>query len=237
MKKLYSIVAIAAMGAFVNAQKTVDFVAANQGWANAEVLSGTYAIDANLDLTTNKGTSNTAPAYYTSGSAMRIYTYGSYFTITPKNGAVITSITVKCVPNYSPAAKYIVDGGAETDMTATSDAYTINNINAATSLSVKNTDTKTQMRVTSISVTYNEGAAMATLETEASKFSFVKNTVVSDEIEFSKAADVKVFSVNGQLVKSADKVEKLNVASLAKGIYIVTGTVNGKNYSQKIVKK
>lgn len=79
--------------------------------------------------------------------------------------------------------------------------------------------------------------SLSTIEVGASNFSLVNNTIVTDEISFTKAADVKVFSVNGQLVKSANKVEKLNVSSLAKGIYIVTGSVDGKNYSEKIVKK
>ena len=45
--------------------------------------------------------------------------------------------------------------------------------------------------------------------------------------------------MNGQVVKSASVNENtsLNVADLAKGMYIVTGTVNGKAVSEKIIKK
>ena len=67
----------------------------------------------------------------------------------------------------------------------------------------------------------------------------MKNNVVDNNILFSAKADVKVISMNGQVVKSASVNENttLDVASLAKGMYIVTGTVNGQAVSQKIIKK
>lgn len=63
----------------------------------------------------------------------------------------------------------------------------------------------------------------------------VRNTSVSDAIVFGKTADVKIYNVNGQLVKTASVKEgaSLNVSDLAKGIYIV----NGAGASQKIIKK
>lgn len=69
---------------------------------------------------------------------------------------------------------------------------------------------------------------------------FVKNTLVkSDEITFgSDVKDVKVYNMFGQVVKTASvkNNEVLNVAELAKGNYIVTGTVNNEPVSQKILK-
>ncbi len=66
----------------------------------------------------------------------------------------------------------------------------------------------------------------------------VKNTVVGESIAFAKNADIQIINAAGQVVKSAKVTEgsTLNVSSLAKGMYIVTGTVNGEKVSQKIVK-
>lgn len=71
------------------------------------------------------------------------------------------------------------------------------------------------------------------------KNNFVKNTIVTNEINFGEKANVKIYNVSGSLVKSAsvDKNTTLNVSSLPKGIYVVTGEVNGQSVSQKIVKE
>lgn len=68
---------------------------------------------------------------------------------------------------------------------------------------------------------------------------FVRNTMVNDEISFGTKSDVKVYNMNGQVVKSASVSanKNLNVAELQNGMYIVTGTVNGTPVSQKILKK
>ena len=68
---------------------------------------------------------------------------------------------------------------------------------------------------------------------------FVKNTIVTNEINFGEKANVKIYSVTGELVKSAsvDKNTTLNVSSLPKGNYVVTGELNGETVSQKIVKQ
>jgi hypothetical protein len=70
--------------------------------------------------------------------------------------------------------------------------------------------------------------------------SFVKNTFVkSDEITFgADVKDIKVYNMFGQIVKSASVKENgsVNVAELAKGSYIITGTVNNEPVSQKILK-
>lgn len=67
----------------------------------------------------------------------------------------------------------------------------------------------------------------------------VKNTVVDTQLLFGTDADIKIYNVNGQLVKSAkvNNGEALNLSSLPKGVYIVSGEVNGEKVSQKIIKK
>ncbi|NML69106.1 T9SS type A sorting domain-containing protein [Chryseobacterium sp. RP-3-3] len=82
--------------------------------------------------------------------------------------------------------------------------------------------------------------ALGTSENFTTKLNFVKNTFVkSDEITFgADVKDVKVYNMFGQVVKSASvkQNEAVNVAELAKGNYIVTGTVNNEPISQKILK-
>ncbi len=80
---------------------------------------------------------------------------------------------------------------------------------------------------------------LAVSDVNGSKVNLVKNTVVENTILFAAKASVQVVNMNGQVVKTASVNENtsLDVAALPKGIYIVTGTVNGKSVSQKIMKK
>lgn len=91
-----------------------------------------------------------------------------------------------------------------------------------------------------IVVTTFTPATLSVSDFNKTKSSFVKNTFIkNDEISFgSEVRDVKVYTLSGQLVKtsSVKANETLNVAELAKGNYIVTGTVNNQPVSQKILK-
>ncbi|WP_267401988.1 MULTISPECIES: lamin tail domain-containing protein [unclassified Chryseobacterium] len=83
--------------------------------------------------------------------------------------------------------------------------------------------------------------ALAVSDVNLSRASnFVKNTFVkTSEITFgSDVKDVKIYNMFGQIVKSASVKAgaSVNVADLAKGNYIVTGTVNNQPVSQKILK-
>lgn len=81
---------------------------------------------------------------------------------------------------------------------------------------------------------------LAVGEVLPSKYRMVKNTLVkNDEITFgADAKDVKIYTLTGQLVKTASVKANgtVNVAELAEGNYIVTGTVNNQAVSQKILK-
>ncbi|WP_435523023.1 T9SS type A sorting domain-containing protein [Chryseobacterium indoltheticum] len=87
--------------------------------------------------------------------------------------------------------------------------------------------------------TYATGS-LAVTDIDKTKSSFIKNTFVkNDEITFgADAKDVKVYTLTGQLVKTASVKANgtLNIAELAEGNYIVTGTVNNQAVSQKILK-
>lgn len=72
------------------------------------------------------------------------------------------------------------------------------------------------------------------------KSGFIKNSLVkNNEIIFEAGVrDVKVYSLSGQLVKTASVKDgtSLNVAELQKGNYVVTGFVDNQPVSQKVLK-
>lgn len=67
----------------------------------------------------------------------------------------------------------------------------------------------------------------------------VRNTIVEDTLVFDAKTNVKIYNTTGQVVKSISVAqgEEVSVSDLPKGMYIVTGTVNNKPVSQKILKK
>lgn len=85
----------------------------------------------------------------------------------------------------------------------------------------------------------NKSTSLSTGDIAKLKFNLVRNTKVTNEISFGEKANVKIYNVSGSLVKSTsvEKNTSLNVSSLPKGIYVVTGEVNGQSVSQKIVKE
>ncbi|RZJ48457.1 MAG: T9SS type A sorting domain-containing protein, partial [Chryseobacterium sp.] len=94
--------------------------------------------------------------------------------------------------------------------------------------------------IDNITVTTFSPGVLAVVDLNKSKSNFVKNTFVkNEEITFgADVKDIKIYTLTGQVVKTASVKEgaTLNVAELAKGNYIVTGTVNNQPVSQKILK-
>ncbi len=80
---------------------------------------------------------------------------------------------------------------------------------------------------------------LATEGVGTAKTALVKNTIVENNILFGTKTEVQIINMNGEVVKSASVNENtsVDVSSLVKGTYIVTGKVNGKAVSQKIIKK
>lgn len=72
----------------------------------------------------------------------------------------------------------------------------------------------------------------------SSKYSLVKNTMVTTGLHFVKKAQIQIVNLAGQVVKSAQVSadEVLDLSQLPKGVYVVSGTVNGEKVNQKIVK-
>ncbi len=74
-------------------------VFADKGYANSEVVDGvSIALDDNVTLVFEKGSAGTAPAYYDSGSAIRMYQNGAVLKVNA-NGKTITSIKMTFADN------------------------------------------------------------------------------------------------------------------------------------------
>ena len=93
----------------------------------------------------------------------------------------------------------------------------------------------TTYNIDNVTITSN----LAVNDLNKSKINLVKNTVVKDILNFGAKANVQFVNMNGQVVKSAsvENGTALDISSLAKGVYIIKGNVNGETVSQKIVKQ
>ena len=82
-------------------------------------------------------------------------------------------------------------------------------------------------------------SSLAVGDVSKSKISLVKNTIVKDVVTFGAKANVQVVNLNGQVVKSVsvENGTTLDVSSLAKGVYLIKGDVNGETVVQKIIKQ
>ena len=206
-----------------------------------------------LLLGNNTGTNN---AYvFTSGADFNI-AGAKYITIKVKGTSGGVSFNLGEVGSGKTGVTYNVPAGTTSDVTLTnsgsSNSYA-GSINAANWITIKLdlagvniVDNKTfslKIQKGSTNALYvddiQSDASLAVIDTNKSKTTLVRNTKVNNEINFGEKANVKIYNVSGSLVKSAsvEKNTSLNVSSLPKGIYVVTGEVNGQSVSQKIVKE
>ena len=206
-----------------------------------------------LLLGNNTGTSN---AYvFTSGADFNI-AGAKYITIKVKGTSGGVSFNLGEVGSGKTGVTYNVPAGTTSDVTLTNsgstNAYT-GSINAANWITIKldlagvdivnNKVFSLKIQKSSTNALYvddiQSDASLAVIDTNKSKTTLVRNTKVNNEISFGEKANVKIYNVSGSLVKSAsvEKNTSLNVSSLPKGVYVVTGEVNGQSVSQKIVKE
>lgn len=76
---------------------TVEATMANLGFANAALVE-TITLDENVTLTFEKGGASTAPAYYNSGEAVRLYQNGAIMNVSA-NGRTISAIEITFANN------------------------------------------------------------------------------------------------------------------------------------------
>ena len=206
-----------------------------------------------LLLGNNTGTNN---AYvFTSGADFNI-AGAKYITIKVKGTSGGVSFNLGTVGSGKTGVTYNVPAGTTSDVTLTNSGSTNDykgSINAANWITIKldlagvdivnNKVFSLKIQKSSTNALYvddiQSDASLAVIDTNKSKTTLVRNTKVNNEISFGEKANVKIYNVSGSLVKSAsvEKNTSLNVSSLPKGIYVVTGEVNGQSVSQKIVKE
>ena len=206
-----------------------------------------------LLLGNNTGTTN---AYvFTSGTDFNI-AGAKYITIKVKGTSGGVSFNLGEVGSGKTGVTYNVPAGTTSDVTLTNSGSTNDykgSINAANWITIKldlagvdivnNKVFSLKIQKSSTNALYvddiQSDASLAVIDTNKSKTTLVRNTKVNNEISFGEKANVKIYNVSGSLVKSAsvEKNTSLNVSSLPKGIYVVTGEVNGQSISQKIVKE
>ncbi len=174
MRKFYTLKSLLASALLVactalSAQQTTvtyaftDYTEDDSPIASGRIVEQTTGLaDVNLSYTGSPGKTPNMPKYYSDGA--RFYAHlrtgqGSAFTITPENGAVITSVTIEGVPNYTPPVKYNVNSGDDAEASLSGTVYTIANINATQRLTFRNAleGKITQLRVQRIIITYTGG--------------------------------------------------------------------------------
>lgn len=142
-------------------QTTVSYDFSASGAVDGLNASPPVAIDSNIGFASfkNSGTSN--PAIHS--SQLRLYqndTKGGSIIIYAQNGVTITDVVVNASGRTGPAA-YIVDGGAETDLAA-STTYTMSGLTAVTEVEFYQKDASSSNRiyVDSFDVTYTTTAVV-----------------------------------------------------------------------------
>ncbi len=258
MKKLYSLFAVAAMSLAVNAQSNLFVGSDFNDWAAFESSLG-FALKS-AEQSTDGGVGGTGALKIVNNSTNQniyVMTANKNMNVTGVKYVTLKMKGVSGGVSFNAGDKFFnVPAGTSSNITITSsgsNAYT-GSINAADWITVTLDVTDVNWGTTptfSIKLQKNStnalfvddikgSATLAVADFAQVNSSLVINTSVSNELIFgAKSDDVKVLNLNGQVVKSLSASEngRVNVSSLPKGVYIVTGTVNGKAVSQKIIKK
>ncbi len=125
---------------------TVEAVMADLGFANAALVES-ITLDENVTITFEKGGAGTAPTYYDSGSAVRLYQNGAIMTVNA-NGRTISSIEITFANNmYYLAA----DSGEFSEEAA---VRTWTGSASSVKFTSTGTDKNTRAYVSAIKVTY-----------------------------------------------------------------------------------
>lgn len=261
MTKFYSLFAAVAFAATVSAQTTVfteDFAAYTKGGNTAS--SGATAPDG-TDVY-NPGTTTLPPGVpsanfptgtkvYQAGGMAKFGTGSLAGSMTSKTvdlstdeGNVKITFDVKGWSAIEGDIKVTITGQAAKTVSYTAlmggapEAKTVTFTGGVANSTITIETTAKRAYIDNIKVE-TVPTVLAAGNTNVTKASLVKSTIVTNEILFAAKADVQIVNLNGQVVLAASVNENtnLNVSALAKGTYVVTGKVNGKAVSQKIIKK
>lgn len=264
MKKIYSLFAAMVFSAFVSAQTTIYSENMGTPTATTAISANTFQNGSPISYsgTADVRVSSASSGYTGASGGGNIFftgTAGTNFIVSGINTSSYSNIQMSFGQLKSTNAssneltvEVSSDGSNWTPLTytrptgsGTTTSYLLINptgtIPATSSLSIRFTNTNTtQWRIDDLKLTGTAGTLAVTDLSTVKGGNFVKNTFVkNDEITFgADAKDIKVYNMLGQIVKTASvkENESVSVAELQKGNYIVTGTVNNKPVSQKILK-
>lgn len=258
MKKIFTILGVVAVAAFANAQNLVTNPTFDNGlasWTTGPVASYTAPTLVAADGHNGSNSAQYQNATATTGFYQEFpVTAGVTYTLSFWYKATGDGTDARIWSNYKDAAGTIIYQGIDAASDPlrgpnnlylpTAAAWTQHSVTIVApagvttfQLAVRAYNNATVAAFDDFSMT---SGTLAVGEVLPSKFRMIKNTFVkNDEITFgADAKDVKVYTLTGQLVKTASVKANgtLNIAELAEGNYIVTGTVNNQAVSQKILK-
>ena len=166
------------------------------------------------------GGTNTTPGFTMSGTNMKI--------VLASNNTQVTGPTDSNVLDF-------VGTGTANQFEGTAAAPTMSNTTSAQRVSGDTNQNSVDFFVAAPTPT----PLLAVSDISVVKRGIIKNTLVNDEIIFEESSEIQIINANGQVVKSAKVSEgtSLNVSSLAPGMYVVKGEVDGQLVNQKIIKK
>ncbi|MGN7864749.1 carbohydrate binding domain-containing protein [Chryseobacterium sp. 22458] len=262
MKKIFTILGVIAIAASANAQNLISnpgFENGTTGWTATNPGTGTPYYLPTLTTTEPHGGINSVQytaATATTGFEQEIpVTAGESYTISFWYKATGDNTDARIWANYLDAANGAIYQNSNTasdplrgpnnGYLPTSTAWTQHSVTVTAPANVVKLRLQVRAYNNSTLVAFDDfsvvtAGSLATGEVAPSKYRLIKNTFVkNNEITFgADVKDVKVFNMFGQLIKEASVKQNgtLNVAELAKGNYIVTGTVNNQAVSQKILK-
>lgn len=266
MKKLYSLLAATTLAVSAFAQTTIYSenlgaggngvaITSYNGWQNASpiVYSGTSDVRNTTTSSGYAGASGTGNILFNASSDTFIisgidtsgYTdiqlsLGHFKATSASSNELAISVSTDGT-NWTPLT-YTRPTGNNTSnwilVTPTGNIPSTSNLSIKFDSSVFPATNPPQMRIDDIKLT-GTPITLGTSNVNKAKNVFIKNTSVGNEIFFGSKSEVRIFNVSGQLIKTASVSENgaLNVSDLQQGTYIVTGTVNGKNVSEKVIKK
>lgn len=164
VKRLAALMLIVLMAVGNVFAEEVTYVFSEAGYENGQEI-GSGAINGVISFTTDKGgcSSSNVPKYYTSGSAVRFYASsgnGNTMTLIPAAGYAITGVSITANgSSYTPELTFAVDGVESDAVVVASDlVYTMTGFTALQSFMFRNAGTS-QLRATSITITYETSDA------------------------------------------------------------------------------
>ena len=166
------LVTLMAVGNVFAEELTVVF--SEQGYTDTQVLTeGTF--NEFISFVGAQNEASSAPKYYDNGTSVRFYAKsatgnGSSMTLIPQAGYEITGLVINATgASNAPTIGVEVDGGDRVMYEADGAVYTLTGLHATSSLMFINAATSnTQLRITSITITYGEAAPPAVYAPEFS---------------------------------------------------------------------